>query len=232
MQIKKKLFRSSIVQIILAFICSLYLRVVYRTSIWKKVGFEIPETYLKNNKPFITCFWHGRLMMLPYAWPRRNNKKHPFYMLISGHPDGKLIAKTVQFLGIHTFEGSSTQAGAVALKNMVRLVRAKKTVGITPDGPKGPRCKAKAGIAMAAFLGKADILPVTFSASRRHFFSSWDRFLWAFPFSKGVLIWGNPISYPIKNTPEQLEITCLNVEKELNSIEHQADMCVSRKAKL
>ncbi len=223
MRLGKRLLRHSWTQIVAAFLCSMYLRFVYRTSRWEKYGFDIPEAYLKNKKPFITCFWHGRLMMLPYAWPDRKDKKRPFYMLISGHPDGKLISKTVHFLGIHTIEGSSTRAGAGALKAMVRLIKEGKTVGITPDGPKGPRAKAKEGLAMASFLSKADIIPVTFSVSRKKTFSSWDQFLWAFPFSKGILIWGEPISFPLENTPKMLETICQKVENELNKIEHKAD---------
>lgn len=226
MRLSKKLLRHAWTQTFIAFLCSLYLRFVYSTSTWKMYGFSIPEKYLKDNKPFITCFWHGRLMMLPYAWPGRKNRMYPFYMLISGHPDGKLISKTVQFLGIKTIEGSSTRAGAAALRSMVRLIREGKIVGITPDGPKGPRAKAKNGIAMASFLSKADIIPVTFSVSRRKKFSSWDQFLWALPFSKGVLIWGEPIPYPRENTEKVLQIACQKVENELNKIEHKADAFV------
>ena len=221
-----KILKSQLLQNFLAFLCSLYLRLTYKLTAWEKIGFEIPESYMMKNKAFLTCFWHARLMMLPFAWTPPLLNPRSFHMLISKHPDGKLISKTVAYFGIQTVEGSTKHDGNMALKKMIRILKNKGTVGITPDGPKGPRETVKMGLVMASYLSKADILPVTFSVSSPKIFKSWDRFLWAFPSKNGVLIWGKPISPPL--SPEAFEHVRLEIETELIRITNLADQLVQK----
>lgn len=189
----KRILTSPKAHSVLACLAAFYIWLVFRTGSWRRVGFEIPLTYLQNQKPFITCFWHSRLLLLPYAWPGGNNT---FFMLISAHKDGKLISKTVGHFGIKTIAGSTHRGGTQALVEMVRLSKKGKTIGITPDGPRGPAFEVSEGTVMASYLAKADLIPVTYSVDRRKILKSWDRFLLPFPFSKGELRWGDPIPYP------------------------------------
>ncbi|MFN7662670.1 MAG: lysophospholipid acyltransferase family protein [Alphaproteobacteria bacterium] len=189
----KRLLKSCFVQNIIAFLASLYIRLVFKTNTWKKINFEIPLSYLKEGKPFITCFWHSRLLLLPYAWPGGANT---FFMLISAHKDGRIISKTVHHFGIKTVAGSTKKGGARALLDMVRLSRQGKTLGITPDGPRGPAFEVSDGTIMASYLSKADLIPVTYAVKRHKVMNSWDRFMLPGLFSKGVLMWGAPITYP------------------------------------
>jgi lysophospholipid acyltransferase (LPLAT)-like uncharacterized protein len=132
-------------------------------------------------------------LLLPYAWP---GGKETFFMLISAHKDGRLISKTVGRLGIETIAGSTQRGGTQALVEMVRLSKKGKTIGITPDGPRGPAFEVSEGTLMAAYLAKADLIPVTYSIKRHKRLNSWDRFLVPFPFSSGVLEWGEAVQYP------------------------------------
>ncbi len=210
-------------QDLVAFIASLYIRFVFYTSRWEYRNFETPLEYLENKKPFITCFWHARLLMLPYAWP---DKKNPFYMLISAHKDGRLISKTVGHFGIHTIAGSTERGGTEALLGMVRHSRRGDTLGITPDGPRGPAYKASEGTVMLSYLTKADLIPVTFTTSRKKIFKTWDRFLLPLPFSRGVLMWGNPVPYP---TDKKLfSGTQKKVEKALETVCEKAESALDR----
>ncbi|MBT4879649.1 MAG: lysophospholipid acyltransferase family protein [Alphaproteobacteria bacterium] len=215
----KQILKHPITQAILAWVCAQYLRVVFWTCRWQYVGEEFPNTYCADNRPFITCFWHNRLMMLAYAW----RWKRPFHMLISSHPDGKLIAKVMGHVGIKTLAGSSTRGGTAALRNMLKILKSGGTTGITPDGPKGPRFIAKDGIVNMAYLAKADILPVAFSVSRHKLFNTWDRFLWAKPFGKGIFLWGAPIPHPKTNSKAEFEKTRKQIERELINISERAD---------
>lgn len=220
-RILKKMLRSQIIQNFIAFLCFLYIVLIFRLTRWEKVNFEIPAAYVDKKRPFIVCFWHGRLMMMPYAWALK--KKRPFHMLISGHRDGRLISKVISYLGIRTIEGSSTHMGETALKGMVRILKNQGTVGITPDGPKGPCHKAKMGLIMASYLTQADILPATFSVSSFKIFKSWDQFLWAFPSRKGLLVWGKPIKAPSNKSSDTFEKARVEVEKELINLMQHAD---------
>jgi lysophospholipid acyltransferase (LPLAT)-like uncharacterized protein len=224
MRLSKKILTSSLVHFLIAFIASIYIRLVYATSRWTWIGKEFPESYLKEKKPFITCFWHGRLLMLCYAWP---DKVAPFYMLISSHRDGQLISRTVGLFGIKTIKGSTRRGGIPALRQMIQMLNESKTIGITPDGPRGPRHTVSLGIVQTSYMSKADIIPVTFSTSRGKFLKSWDRFFIAFPFSKGVIAWGQPIPYPINK--EDFPHVQRTILESLIKINHQADSLCNQK---
>ena len=68
MSFKKKIFKFSISQKILAFIGYLYILFVCYTSKIQIINSELPEKLWRENKPFILAFWHGQLMMIGYVW--------------------------------------------------------------------------------------------------------------------------------------------------------------------
>lgn len=190
----KGFLKSSVGIFILSFLASLYIRFVYWTSSWTKKNFHLPEQFLKEGKPFLTCFWHGRLLMLPYGWVGRTTKpNHPFFMLISTHKDGRLISKTVDWFGIKTIAGSTNRGGMEAFRDIINKARKGYVIGITPDGPRGPFESISPGTIKIAELSAMPILPITFSTSRAKIFKSWDKFFLPLPFSKGVIAWGDPI---------------------------------------
>lgn len=203
---RKKILKFNIVQSSVAFLASLYIRLVYVTTRWKHIHFEIPNSYLQKEKSFLTCFWHARLLMLPYAW---KTKQYPFYMLISAHKDGRLISKIVRHFGIKTVAGSTKKGGLSALLHMVHLSRQQCTLGITPDGPRGPAFAVSEGTLMAAYLMKTDLIPVTYAVSKKKLLPTWDTFVLPFPFSKGVLLWGQPIPYPLSKKDFSKTAVCL-----------------------
>ena len=45
-------------------------------------------------------------------------------MLISQHPDGQILARTVGHFGIDTVSGSTTRGGAAALRTLLRTLKA------------------------------------------------------------------------------------------------------------
>jgi hypothetical protein len=64
---------------------------------------------------------------------------------------------------------------------------------------------------------------VTFSASRKIVFNSWDRFVLPYPFSRGVFIWGEPIQVDPGADRAHLEEKRLLLENRLNEMTEQAD---------
>ena len=201
----------------IAFIGSWYIKFVYLTCRWKRINFECIDHYVNQDKPFIICFWHGRLAMLPTSW----RWKKPFKMLLSSHRDGQLIADVLSHFGIGVITGSTTRGGAKAALGLVKAVRSGVIIGITPDGPKGPAHKVSQGIATISKLVQADIIPVSYSTSRHKTLKTWDRFHFPFPFSRGVFIVANPIPYP--KSEEDLESCKSKIERSLNDITNKAD---------
>ena len=73
-----------------------------------------------------------------------------------------------------------------------------RDMAIASDGPRGPRMRVNGGIISLAKVSNVPIVPLTFSASPLHVFSSWDRFSLPFPFGRG---WSNDKFYAMATTP-------------------------------
>jgi lysophospholipid acyltransferase (LPLAT)-like uncharacterized protein len=216
MSLLKAILQSEIIRQILCWMASFYIRFVFKTSQWEITGYQHPTGFWKNNKPFILAFWHGRILMMPYCW----NNKVPIHMLISSHRDGQLIAKTVGHFGIKTLQGSRSKGGSAALRAMIKMIKNGESVGVTPDGPRGPRQICSEGIAHLSKMTNTAVIPCSFSVKKGKFLKSWDRFLLAKPFGKGLFIWGEPI---LSNDSEDVEILRKRIETSLNSITLEAD---------
>jgi len=124
---------------------------------------ERVQAFLATDRPVILAFWHSRQIMLPLGYHGSR-----LFILISEHRDGELIARIVQRFGFDTVRGSTTRGGARALRQLVKLGRSGNSLAVTPDGPKGPRCVAQAGVVELAKLTGLPILPYTFSASKKN----------------------------------------------------------------
>jgi len=215
----KRIGRSPWLRAALCWLAACYIRLVWRSCRWQVLGSEIPARFWDQGKPFIVAFWHGRLLMMPVNWRRDK----PVHILISQHRDGELISRTVAHFGVGTVRGSSRRGGARALRLMVKALQANEYVGITPDGPRGPRMRASEGLITVARLAQVPILPGTYAVSRRHVLGTWDGFVIAYPFSRGVVIWGEPISVPEAADAAALEAARLEVETALNRLTAEAD---------
>ncbi len=179
---------------------------------------EHPAIFWDRGQHVIIAFWHQRLLMMPFL-PHRGKVG----MLISRHRDGEFIARAVKFFGIDSIRGSSTRGGLSALRGMVRFFREGGNLAITPDGPQGPRQVVQIGVVELARQTGAPILPVTYAASRRKVFSSWDGFHLPYPFSKVAYLWGEPILVPPETGKKGLEEKRLLLEESLKRITEEAD---------
>ena len=215
----KNLSRNGVSRGAVSWLASLAVRLAAGTGKWRIVGLEYPQQFWQSGKPFIACFWHGRLMMMSHTW--RTDQE--FHMLISSHADGQLISQTINRLGFKSLAGSTKRGGAEALRAMVRVIKDGGSVGITPDGPRGPRMRANTGAVALARLSGAPILPLAFGTSRRRVMSSWDRFVLALPFGRGVFVWGEPIQVPRDADQRQIEIARAQLEAALIQVTNEAD---------
>ena len=166
-----------------------YVRLVAGTTRWHVEGREHLETALKEDGSAVVCFWHGRLMLFPVDWPWPDRT----HVLISAHRDGQIGGSIAEGFGLHTVSGSTERGGALALRRLVRLVRAGDIVAITPDGPRGPRGVPHPGATALARLTRVRILPVSWSVRRRVLLRSWDRLLLPLPVNRGVYLFGEAL---------------------------------------
>ena len=220
----KRVLGNDRVRSVLCWIAAGYIRLVHVTGRWTVLGGEIPVRLWAQRQPFILCFWHGRLLMMPLCWRGGPTMR----MLISEHRDGQLIARTVSHFRIATIVGSTRRGGARALRGMIAALRSGDYVGITPDGPRGPRMRAGDGIAHVARLAGVPVVPAAFGIDRGRVLSSWDRFLLAWPFARGVIVWGEPIRVAADARGAALEDARQRIEDGLNRVTREADRLTGR----
>lgn len=220
----KRVTRDDRVRGLLCWIASLYIRLVWRTTRWEVVAGDIPARHWDAGLPFVCAFWHGRLLLMPYCW--RAGK--PVHMLISQHPDGQFIARTIAHFGIGSIAGSSTRGGSAALRSMIKALKGGQWIGITPDGPRGPRQRVQGGVIDLARLAGVPIIPATYATRHRLVLGSWDRFVVALPFSRGVFVWGRPIEVPRDLSAAGQEALREELEDRLNALAAAADMRVGQ----
>jgi lysophospholipid acyltransferase (LPLAT)-like uncharacterized protein len=181
-------------------------------------GEEHPHQFWSQGQYVIFAFWHQRLLMMPFL-----RYQGRIGMLISQHRDGEFIARAVQSFGVDSVRGSTTRGGLSALRGMERFFRTGANVAITPDGPQGPKHMVQIGVIELARLTGAPILPVTYSASRKKVFGSWDNFILPLPFGKVVYIWGEPFFVPRDRNKEELEEARVQLQDRLRQITDEAD---------
>ena len=217
----KRVLRSETGQRILSWILARYIQLTAWSIHWERPS---PKTISQINdpdQPVIVVFWHSRITQMIASWPRSK----PLAMLQSPHPDGKVIAAAIQRLGFRTVWGSSTKGkgGAAGLRNLIKTLRGGVSVGITPDGPRGPRMHLSPGVVAAARLSGAPVIPGAWNAKRRKLCNTWDRMLIVWPFNRGVVIWGEPIHVPKTLTSEEFEEYRLLIENRLIEVTDLAD---------
>ena len=200
-------------------LAALYIRLIYRTNRWERVGYDIADRLLADHRRAIICFWHGRLLMMPYAM--RGDRQ--FHILVSDHRDGRLIARTVQRFGIGIITGSTSREPVQALYRVVEVCRSYGLPCVTPDGPRGPCMRAAVGPVLAAEMAEAVLVPVSYATSRRRIMSSWDRFMLPLPFGRGVFIVGREIEVPRRLDPASREALRLRLEEALHAATQEAD---------
>lgn len=134
---------------------------------------------------FVLVSWHDAL--LPVLW---HHRRRGIAAVVSEARDGRYLARLADRLGFGVIPGSSTRGGRRALLGAIRALRAGTPVGLTPDGPRGPRREVKPGAVAAAQAGEVALLPVHAEARPGWRAGSWDRLLVPGPFAKVRLAYG------------------------------------------
>ncbi len=222
MKLGKKILKSDTVRRALCWIISVFLRLVYNTSRWQHCEDEFLKPLVDKGEPFIIALWHNRVVMMPYAW--RNPK--PISIFTSDHRDGRLVAYTMGWFGFDAVFGSTHRTEMKTIRRIVRSLKSGTLLGITPDGPRGPRMRLKPGVVAMAKLANVPIIPVTYSCSRRVVLDTWDNLIVPLPFTKGVFLWGEPITLPPNANDEDLERVRTLLEQRMWDLSREADrMC-------
>jgi lysophospholipid acyltransferase (LPLAT)-like uncharacterized protein len=178
-----------------------------------------PHKPIAQQTGVIYTLWHGRLLPLTYY-----HRAQSIATLISQSADGEYIARVVERWGYTAIRGSSSRGGGAALREMVKLARNRRSLAITPDGPRGPRQQLKPGVLTLAQLTGFPMIPMSASATRAWWVDArWDRFLVPKPFATVFIRYADPVYVPRNASEVELHNIGSKVEATLTRLTVETD---------
>ena len=138
----------------------LFIRALHATLRVRHVNKE----NLDEQPRYILAFWHRHILLSLHSRWRK-----PTTAIISRSKDGEIVSGVLHLYGAETARGSSTRGGEVALREILRDIRAGKNIAFTPDGPKGPAEVVKDGVIYVAKVSGLPIVPFAFAAKKKSY---------------------------------------------------------------
>jgi lysophospholipid acyltransferase (LPLAT)-like uncharacterized protein len=224
----KQLLGNPLVQLLIGRAMGLYMLFVGVTTRWDQVNRQAIEPFFRGDAPLVGCIWHGRFALVHKMWafgPGIPKAK----MLISQSREGGIVSHVSQTVGAEVIRGSAPKGqkrkgGVEAMRAMARHIESGGVICMTPDGPRGPRMRAKLAPVQLAKLAGAQLIGVAWSTRNRKVFSSWDRFILPLPFGRGALVWSDPIPGPGPDADSaEMERLRAKLETEMIRIAAEAD---------
>jgi hypothetical protein len=177
-----------------------------------------------TSHPMLFTFWHNRIFLMPHLythrWKSRRNRQA--VVLISASSDGEKLARILTRYNMICVRGSSSRRGKEALRELTRHVHDGRDVGLTPDGPRGPKYRVQPGVISLAQLTAAPIVPVTYALSGKIVINSWDHFMIPLPFARCTVRVGAPIWVPREADEPMRENKRLELERVLQTLSDNA----------
>lgn len=162
--------------------------------------------------------WHGLTFIAAIAY-----RNQGFWTIISTSRDGEMQNRIFTRLGFRTIRGSTGRGGVRAAVESIRILRKGERMAFTPDGPRGPTEVVQPGIVMMAQKSGALIVPVGVAASRAWNAPTWDRYLIPKPFSRCLMLYGEPLAVPSDASEADLEAARLRLEQAIKDTQADAE---------
>ncbi|HRO03471.1 MAG TPA: DUF374 domain-containing protein, partial [Terricaulis sp.] len=182
----KQLLNNAIIQFLIGRTIGGYMLLAGVTTRWERINEAAITPFQRGEGKLITAIWHGRLLQTHKMWafgPGIPKAK----VLISNSREGDVITHAVQTVGAFPIRGSAAKGrqlkgGVEAMRAMARHIEDGGIICLTPDGPRGPRMRVKAGAAHLAKIAGASLIAMAWATQRRRLFNSWDRTMLPLPF--------------------------------------------------
>ncbi len=203
---------------VLGWIWSLCLRLQCATWRKRSEGLERLDSVLRDGKPVLFCFWHGKYV--------------PLFALLRGRPAcvfttrsarGEVIAEVCRRFGYACVQVPARSQGQ-AFELMRRALTRHANGGIAVDGPLGPYHRVKRGaIKLASELGYL-VIPASASARRKRVFRHrWDRLELPGLFTQVGLAVGEPVEIPPAIGSEAAQAMAQSLRKALEALDKRAE---------
>jgi hypothetical protein len=182
------------------------------------IGSQNIDPFIAENKLCAPCYWHQHHIIgstLIRSWVRRGFKA---CFLVSGSVDGDVPARIARAWGAEVIRGSANQSGALALRDMQRMMKNGFSIVTTADGPRGPKYEFKVGAILMARVAGVPIIPIGCAADRAWYLNRWDDFMVPKPFARIALAIGEPYALPPRTPLNELGPHRLLVQEAVMSL--------------
>lgn len=185
----------------------------------QKINSDAIDKLRAENKNFVIAFWHNTMLL---GWYLHGGNST--VALTSKSKDGDLLAKTLKKWKYIVVRGSSSKGGEIALGVMVDYARNNCSIAITPDGPRGPALKFKAGAVITAKKSGIPILLAGIGFKKKKLLNSWDQFQVPYFFSRAKVVYSDPIYIDKNCSYEQTSSVIKKCEEELRKLQKEAEI--------
>jgi len=166
----------------------------------------------------IYLFWHEYLLFPFYLRGHCNAA-----ILLSRHRDAEILTEAARLMGFEPIRGSTRRGGAEALCRLLRQGQSHH-IGITPDGPRGPRRHLAPGAVYLASRLEMPLVLLGIGYDRPwRVRGAWDQFAVPRPFSRARAILSEEIYVPSQADRSTLEHYRSALENRLNELTLQAE---------
>ena len=200
-----KYFKPFLEERILPILLRAVLKFLYYTN--RHVWNISPEI---KDEPAVYVFWHGEMVMQCFMVAKFVHKG-PVSMLNSHHKDGALMVNAMKHFKLETIRGSSRHGAVKALIDSVKYAQNGGSMGLTIDGPKGPRHTVSNGAVVISQKADIPIIPLHVIPTKYWRLKTWDQLIIPKPFGTLTFI----MEAPFKLTGLSLEDAKAKIKTEL-----------------
>ena len=194
------------------------INILFKTLRISFINKRVIDELERDGNNYVLAFWHGT-MLLPWYLHRKKN----FAALISKSKDGDLLGKILKRWNYNVIRGSSSVGGDVALSIMVDYAKNNNSIAITPDGPRGPAFKLKAGAIITSKKSGLPLVLLGIGFKNKKLLKSWDSFQVPFFFTKATAVFSDPIYVDNKLSYDDTSKIIENCERQLRKLQEAAD---------
>ena len=194
------------------------MRLLFSTCRLDIRGREHVDQVIDRYGHSLMAVWHESGPIACWA-----NRGRNYHALASHSFDGELGVRVVRLFGIESVRGSSSKGGGEGLRQLQLATQQVECVGLTLDGPSGPRRIAKPGIGILAARTQLPVIPLAVVPLRSKRLHSWDHHPIPLPFSKVICAFGEPIPPPASDSKDAVEQMRLAVEQRLNRLHEKIE---------
>lgn len=178
-----------------------YLRLCMATTRWQVEGQDALLADMAKG-PVLCVLWHERLMMIAPHWPRTAGT---LSCLHNTAPIGRVAGALQACFGLDPFEMSAKRSNLATSRAVLRRTKDGISIGITADGPIGPRHAVMDAPLEWARTLQQPVYVYAFATSRHKQLRTWDRMMIPRLFGKGAAVFA-PIHLDLPRKASQAQI--------------------------